>query len=296
MNTPLWQLKKQMCDVGRRIWHRGYCAGNEGNHSARMSDERVLCTPTGISKGFISPDELCVVDMDGNQVESNPRNRKPTSEILVHLAIYKKQPKTNAVIHSHPPHATAFAVANIPIPEGIHPEAEVFLGKVPIARYATPSTNELPNSILPLIGPDTNTVIMANHGTVSFSDAGLIDAYYKLEILDAYCRILLLALQLGNVNTLAPEQMVDLLKIKQKFGIRDERLACAAQGCIGQENEPFLATLDVRPAWARCSHNGAEVESSHSTMNGADSDTNENPKFEALVQTITDQIMARADK
>jgi len=302
MAEPTWKLKQQICDIGQRIWQRGYCAGNEGNHSIRISEDRVLCTPTGVSKGFLSPEMITVVDMDGKQVDNNSWKR--SSEVLVHLAIYKHRSDVRAVIHSHPPHATAFAVAGIPIPEGIHPEAEVFLGRIPMAPYATPSKQDLPDSIIPQIGPETAAIMMGNHGSVTFS-TDLIDAYYKLEILDAYCRILLLTKQLGRANVLNQEQMTELLEVKQKFGLTDERLACAPQGCIGEVNEPFLASFDVRPASAVCDCDGGEVE--HGARSGAGSgsaSTSGNngggpggdPQFEAMVQTITDQIMAGANE
>ncbi|HAI12530.1 MAG TPA: aldolase [Phycisphaerales bacterium] len=277
MNPPLWQMKKQMAEIGHRIWQKGFCAGNEGNHSVRISEDRVLCTPTGISKGFLDADDMCIVDMDGNQVEPNPKGRKRTSEVLVHLAIYKKRPDVKAVIHSHPPHATAFAIAQIPLPEGIHPEAEVFLGKVRTAPYATPSKQALPDSILPLIGPETNTVLMANHGSVSFS-FDLTDTYYKLEILDAYCRVLLLTKQLGSVNQLDKGQMTELLEVKKQFGLPDERLSCSKEGCVGSENQPFLASFPVNPTTASCDCNGGEASTSTES-------------FEAMVQAITNQIV-----
>jgi L-fuculose-phosphate aldolase len=282
MNTPLWQLKKQMAEIGHRIWQKGFCAGNEGNHSVRIGEDRVLCTPTGISKGFLDADDMCIVDMDGTQVEPNPKGRKRTSEVLVHLAVYKKRPDVKAVIHSHPPHATAFAIAQIPLPEGIHPEAEVFLGKVRTAPYATPSKPELPDSIIPLIGPETNTVLMANHGSLSFS-FDLTDTYYKLEILDAYCRVLLLTKQLGTVNQLDQKQMTDLLEVKKNFGLPDERLSCAPTGCVGSENQPFLASFPVRPTTASCDCNGGVTSTSEGN-------------FEAMVQAITDQIVTSMSK
>jgi len=277
-----------MAEIGHRIWQRGFCAGNEGNHSVRISDDRVLCTPTNVSKGFLQSDDMCVVDMDGNMVESNSRGRKRTSEVLVHLAIYKHRKDIKAVIHSHPPHATAFAMAGIPLPEGIHPEAEVFLGRVPTADYATPSTQALPDSIIPLIGPQTNTVLMGNHGTVSFSSS-LLDTYYKLEILDAYCRILILTRTLGRVNTLAPQQMHELLEVKKKFGLPDERLSCALEGCVGDVNEPFITTFDVRPTTASCGCDGrVKVTAEASCGCGA----KEKPAdMESLVAAITDQIL-----
>lgn len=287
-------LKEQICEVGRRIWLKGFCAGNEGNHSVRVGepkDDLFLCTPTGISKGFLEPEDICLVNGNNQVVEPNVHGRRPTSEMLVHLAIYKKRPDVKAVIHSHPPHATAFAIAGIPLPEGIHPEAEVFLGKVKTAPYALPSTQALPDSILPLIGPLTNTVLMGNHGSVSFSH-DIIDTYYKLEILDAYCRVLLLTKQLGHVNVLDANQMTDLLKVKQKFGLPDERLACAPQGCIGQDNDAFITSFDVRPVGVSSErNNGGEVKS---TPAGGVNSGPGNDSLEQMVQAITDQIMAAA--
>jgi len=283
MADNLWQLKKEMADIGYRIWQRGYCAGNEGNHSVRIGDDRVLCTPTGISKGFLKPEDMCLVDMDGEMVEPNMLGRKRTSEVKVHIAIYKHRPDIKSVVHSHPAHATAFAMANMPLPEGIHPEAEVFLGRVPLAPYATPSKQELPDSIIPLIKADTNSVIMGNHGTVSFSYS-LRDAYYKLEILDTYCRILLLARQLGQVNKLDNRQIHELLEVKQNFGMQDPRLACAADGCVGEVNQPFFASFDVRPTTAACNCNGDVAQTSHRDHDDG---------LEQLVQAITNEIVAR---
>src|SRR5688500_3979839 len=222
MAPNIFKIKQEMCDIGKNIWIKGFCAGNEGNHSVRLDDKRVLCTPTGISKGFLTPDMICMVDYDGNQLDHKDHGYRRTSEILVHLAIYKKRPDIKAVIHSHPPHATAFAISNVQIPEGIHPEAEIFLGRVRMAPYATPGRRDLPDAILPLLAADTTTVMMGNPGSVSVSPQGLVDAYYRLEILDNYCKTLLLARQLGQTTVLNPHQMAELLEIKQKFGMADE--------------------------------------------------------------------------
>ena len=171
----------------------------------------------------------------------------------------------------------------------------MFLGKVRTAPYALPSTQALPDSITPLIGPETNTVLMGNHGSVSFSHS-LIDTYYKLEILDAYCRILLLCKQIGKANVFTTDQMTDLLKVKKKFGLPDERLACAPDGCIGADNEPFLATFE-KTASASCDCHGGEVE--HATDAEKQEEALEQTPavdsgFEAMVRTITEQIMAAA--
>lgn len=280
----LFQQKQEMCEIGYRIWHKGFCAGNEGNHSIRISDDRVLCTPTGLSKGFLKPDMITIVDMDGKQVDKENKYKR-TSEILLHLAIYKKRPDVKSVIHSHPPHATAFACAGIPIPEGVHPEAEVFLGKVPTAKYTTPSYKELGEGVCALIGPETNTVMMGNHGSVSFGPT-LVETYYKLEILDAYCRILLLIKQLGRVNFLSQKEMVDLLKVKEQFGMKDPRLACAPTGCIGTENDDFLATFPDQPATVVSDVTTGNVQAPKVTSNIDEA------SFEKMVQQVTDQIMA----
>lgn len=278
------EVRRDMCDIGHRIWLKGFCAGNEGNHSVRISDDQVLCTPTGVSKGFLTTDQITIVDMEGTQIDQHNKMKR-TSEVLLHLQIYKARPDIRAVVHSHPPHATAFAIANIPIPEGIHPEAEVFLGKVPMARYTTPSYKQLGESVVALINKETNSVMMANHGSVNF-DTSLIGAYYKLEILDAYCRILLLARQLGKVNQLSPQEMTDLLKVKAQFGLPDQRIADGPERCIGTDNPPFLSTLEVQPQTAcLCDHGHAQTVGSLSSE-----------KLGDLVQQVADQIVARLKK
>jgi L-fuculose-phosphate aldolase len=280
MPVSIHKLKEEMCEIGRRIWVKGFCAGNEGNHSVRIGENKVLCTPTGLSKGFLTPDMICTVDMEGKQLDAPSFKWKRTSEVLVHLAIYKMRKDIGSVIHSHPPHATAFAIAGIPLPQGIHPEAEVFLGTVPTAPYATPSKQDLPDSITPLIGAHTNTVLMGNHGVVCFSK-DLENTYYKLEIVDAYCRILLLCKQLGNANVLSPKQMTELLEVKAKFGLPDDRLACSAAGCVGEAAEPFLATFD-KTASATCGCHDTPIAAPAAG----------DASFEQMVQMITDQIMA----
>src|SRR5438067_3041213 len=233
-----WKIKEQMCDIGRRIWIKGFCAGNEGNHSYRLSENRVLCTPTGISKGNLKPDDLCTVDLEGKQVAGT---RKRTSEINLHLAIYKTRPEIRAVIHSHPPHATAFAVAGVDLPTCIHPEAEVFLGPVKTAKYVTPGDKRLGESILPYV-KDGNTILMGNHGVVCFH-SDLEYAYYQLEIVDAYARILLLTKQLGNVNTLKSDEMVELIKLKERFGFTDPRMKDAQAGAVTCAASDFISRV-----------------------------------------------------
>jgi L-fuculose-phosphate aldolase len=296
-----FKLKEQMCDIGRRIWLKGFCAGNEGNHSYRVSENRVLCTPTGISKGNLKPDDICVVDLDGKQISGK---RKRTSEFLMHAAIYKARPEIKAVIHSHPPHATAFAVAGIELPTCIHPEAEVFLGAVKTAKYVTPGDTRLGESLMPYI-KDSNTIILQNHGTVSF-DTDLEQCYYKLEIVDAYARILILAKQVGSIRPLDGGEMKELLELKAKFGMQDVRTKNNFEGFTC--NNDFISRIgDVATKGKMATAGGGTVpspaNSTYATQQpsglekaiGALAPQNYSEKdVEQLVQVITDQIMAKA--
>ncbi|MBN1909642.1 MAG: class II aldolase/adducin family protein, partial [Pirellulales bacterium] len=142
----LHQVKQEICQIGDRIYKKGFAAANDGNISYRIRDNEVVCTPTMISKGFMKPDDLCTVDMDGKQLSGK---RKRTSEILLHLAIMKHRPEVKSVVHCHPPHATAFGIAREPVPQCILPEVEIFLGEVPIARYDTPGSQNFADTILP---------------------------------------------------------------------------------------------------------------------------------------------------
>ena len=167
----------------------------------------------------MEPDDLCVVDMAGNQLEGN---RKRTSEVLLHLEIYRQRADVKSVVHCHPPHATAFAVARETIPVGILPEPDIFLGEVPIAAYETPGAQAFADTILPLVDR-TNTIILANHGTVSF-DVTPERAYWLTEILDAYCRILILSRQLGRTEQLPESKINELLQLRVDWGFDDPRI------------------------------------------------------------------------
>src|SRR4051812_49164527 len=295
--VPEFKLKEQMCDIGRRIWAKGYCAGNEGNHSVRIAADRVLCTPTGISKGFLKPDDICTVDMEGKQVAGR---RKRTSEILMHLAIYNARPDVKAVIHSHPPHATAFAVAGVDLPTCIHPEAEVFLGAVKTAKYVTPGDTRLGESILPYV-KDSNTILLQSHGVVCFH-AEMEQAYYQLEIVDAYARILLLAKQVGSIRPLAANEMKELLELKSRFGLSDarvdaglEKMTCnidfvqRVRGEVGSRGRMATGTGGTAPG-----PKGGDASPLPGAIAGMIPDNYSEGDIEQLVQVITDQIMAAA--
>ena len=216
----LSQIKDEICEIGRRIYNKGFAAGNDGNISYRLGPNKVLCTPTLMSKGFMKPSDLCIVDMDGNHLQGK---RKRSSEILLHLTIMKERPDVNSVVHCHPPHATAFAVAREPIPQAVLPEVEIFLGDVPTTVYETPGTQKFADTVLEVV-KHSSVIILANHGVVSFGET-IEQAYWWTEILDAYCRILILAKQLGGVHYLTGPQTRSLLEAKQTWGFGDARLA-----------------------------------------------------------------------
>ncbi|MCH2115046.1 MAG: class II aldolase/adducin family protein [Pirellulales bacterium] len=207
------QLRQQICDIGRRLYQRGLVAGTDGNITARLTDTEVLATPTMLCKGTMQPDDICLVDLSGNQLAGG---RTRTSEVLLHLEILRARPDVEAVVHCHAPHATAFAVTGKPVPRGAMPEAEFFLGDVPIAPYETPGTLAFAKTILPFV-QRTNACLLANHGTVCYADT-LEQAYSLTEILDAYCRILLLAEPLGPIQTLPPQKCEELAELRQQGG------------------------------------------------------------------------------
>jgi L-fuculose-phosphate aldolase len=271
---PLHELKLQICDIGRRLWQRAYVDGNGGNIAIRVADDLALCTPTLISKGFMKPEDMCLVDLEGNQLAGI---KKRTSEILMHLQIMKRQPRAVATVHCHPPYATGFAVAGIEPPTCMIPEYEVF-SSVALAPYRTPGTPEMGKLVSDLVDKH-NTILMANHGVVSWSHNNVEDAYFKMEILEAYCRTVLVASQLGKpVNTMTPEQLKDLLKIKQSLGIPDPRYGL--KECELCDNEGWRPGVTCAVP-NRENHTPAPADTA-------------DPQAEALVQAITDQIMNRS--
>jgi len=218
-SPPIHALKLQICDIGRRMWQRAYVDGNAGNLVIRVGADLALCTPTLVSKGFMKPEDLCLVDLEGNQLAGT---RPRTSEVLMHLQIMKRQPRAVASVHCHPPYGTAFAVAGVEPPTGLVSEFELFVS-VASAPYCTPGTPEVGRLVADLVDKH-NAILMANHGVVVWSHNDVEDAYFKIEILEAYCRSLLILAQLGKpARVLTPAQIQDLLKIKQTYGIPDPR-------------------------------------------------------------------------
>ncbi|MGC9003640.1 MAG: class II aldolase/adducin family protein [bacterium] len=204
-------LRQEIVEVGRRLWQKGFVAANDGNITCRLDDNFVLTTPTGVSKGFMTPDMIVKVDMDGNATEGY---LKPSSEIFVHLMIYRERPDVRAVLHAHPPFATAFAVAGISLEHPVLPEAILHLDGVPLSPYGTPGTPELVEAIRPYIR-GRNAVLLENHGAFTVGDTPL-HAYYRMETLEHFAKISLLARLLGRERTLTPEEVQKLLQSRNR--------------------------------------------------------------------------------
>jgi L-fuculose-phosphate aldolase len=288
-----WKLKESICEIGRRLYNRGFAAANDGNITVRLNDREILCTPTMVSKGFMKPDDICTVDYEGKQLAGRKRR---TSEVLLHLAVYKLRPDVHAVVHCHPPHATAFAVAQEPIPKCILPEVEVFLGEVPMAVYETPGGQKFAETIVPYV-KDCNTIILANHGTVSFGP-DLEKAYFNTEIIDAYCRILILARQLGRVNYITEQQTRELLELKKKLGYDDPRFHNPnCDLCGNSVFERGYSDFVPQPhAFRREGEDGDGATPPAHPGRAEPGPNGHGDTLEGLVQTITDQVMAALAK
>lgn len=210
-NSPeICAIKNQMCDIGRRIWAKDFVDGNGGNITVRVGDNLVLCTPTLVSKGFMQPEDICLIDFDGKQLAGTQRR---TSEAMTHLEVLKRVPHARACVHAHPPHATAFAISKEVPAQGIIPEAEIFLGNIGIAEYQTPGAPELAATVAEC-ATSHQAVIMKNHGVICWGK-NAEDAYWRVEILDAYCHTLAIALQLGRgLCEIKPEKVRELEQIR----------------------------------------------------------------------------------
>lgn len=275
-----YKLKEQICEIGRRVYAKGFAAANDGNITVRLSEREFLCTPTMVCKGFLKPEDICKVDIEGKQLAGT---KKRTSEVLLHLSIYKQRPDVMACVHCHPPHATAFAVAHEPIPKCILPEVEVFLGEVPTAVYETPGGQKFADTVVPF-AKDCNTIILANHGTITFGP-DLEKAYWNTEIIDAYCRILILAKQLGRINYFDEQKTRELLALKKRLGYDDIRFRDDSLPICGDSSfdESYTDFVPQPHAFRRESCTAAPSRNGQASA-GMDMDE--------LVKTITDQVMA----
>lgn len=215
-------LREGIVEVGRRLYARGYTASNDGNISVRLDGNRLLMTPKSVCKGFMSPDMMCITDLDGRKLAGE---RDPSSEMQMHLEVYRQRPDANAVVHAHPPTATGFAVAGIPLDRAVLAEVVTTLGSVPIAEYATPSTKELPDAVRKYVKAHDG-MLLANHGALTLG-TDLFSAYYKMETIEHFAKISLVARLLGGENLLSRREVNRLQGLRGTYGIASPAPICA---------------------------------------------------------------------
>ena len=210
-------VKQDIVEVGKRMYAKGFVASNDGNISVRIAANEIIITPTGISKGYMMPDDMLKVDLDGNVLSGH---RKPSSEMKMHLTVYKNRTDVFAVCHAHPQKATAFAVARQICKEIALPEVIFSIGNVALSDYAAPSTEALPKSIEKII-KTTDAVLLANHGALTIG-GDVFDAYYKMETLEHFAGIIMYARQLGGEKGLSSDEITELVRIRRDvFGKAD---------------------------------------------------------------------------
>src|SRR3989339_919020 len=230
------ELRRLIVEIGKRIWTRGYVAANDGNITAVLNDRELLTTPTGVSKGFMTTDMIIKVDRSGKPVSANSKYR-PSSEVKMHLEVYKTRPDVKSVVHAHPPYATSFAVAGIPLNKCVLPEAIIVIGSVPLAPYGLPSTMEIPDSIRELI-KTADAVLLQNHGTLTLG-SDVLNAYHKLETLEHTASIVWKAMQLGNVNVLSDNERDRLMTLRDKFNLPGRVTSCDATPMPSSQKETY---------------------------------------------------------
>ncbi len=237
------EYRQQIVDIGKLVYQKGWVAANDGNISIRLDRNKVLCTCTGISKGMMTPDDLILCDLDGNKLEGS---RERTSEIAMHLTIYQMRPDVMAVVHAHPPVATGFAVAGRPLNQALLPEVILGLGCVPLAQYGLPGTPALTQDMLQYI-PKYEAILMSNHGLVCYGE-DVYKAYFRMETVEHFARITLVAELLGGPKVLPKREVDKLFESRSRYGISSR--SSMEPGCpvvaedVGERKERFEVTRE----------------------------------------------------
>jgi L-fuculose-phosphate aldolase len=276
------RIKDEIIAVGKKLWHRQYVDGNGGNISYRIGPNEVLCTPTLCSKFDLTPELICMVDLEGNQLAGTASR---TSEILLHLEIYKAVPDAKAVVHCHPPHATAYAITGRVPPSGIVPEFDVFVGAVALSPYETPGTKRFAETVLPYV-KNYNTVLLGNHGVVCWADT-VTHAEWYAEVLETYCWTLSIASNQLHVpvSRIPPAKTQDLLGIKKRLGLPDPRFTPGACPLAEEPDvEDGITLLPPKPCHcSTCGVRSCDAGDRAGDAAGAD--------VEAIVRDVTDAVM-----
>lgn len=277
-----YQIKQDIVEVGRRIYNLGFVASNDGNITVRISDNEVLTTPTGVSKGFMTPDMIIKVNMKGEVISGK---LKPSSELKMHLDVYNQRSDVRSVVHAHPPTATGFAVAGIPLDRFVLPEIIISLGSIPIARYGTPSTDEIPLAVREYL-QDHDAFLLANHGALTVG-SDVFSAFYKMESMELFAKISLTARTLGTERELDSEQVGKLMEVRQKLGVKGKHpkcLNCQVCTCKG-------SAADIGRAETACNLETAASKSAQESGSELDE-----AQLNQLVSKVTQNILAQLGK
>ena len=291
-----YEIKKELCEIGRRIYNDGFVAANDGNFSVKVDDDTFFVTPTGVSKGYMTPDMICKVDGKGNLKETGGQ-WKPSSEFKMHLKVYEQRPDVKAVVHAHPPIATTFAIAGIALDKLIMPEAIIFLGAVPIAQYGTPSTMEIPESLEPYL-QDYDAILLANHGALSFG-CDLNTAFFRMESTEFYAKLLMYSRLLGGEKEIPCGEVKKLIDLRKQFGVSGKHpLEKLCPGCY--END----TCSMSPTEANEKHgvesgaayHGFQPLPSQVCSNDKSCSCGENSDIEKIVAEVTRRVLEKYNK
>jgi L-fuculose-phosphate aldolase len=221
------QVRADIVEVGRRLWERGYVASNDGNISVRIDDTRLITTPKSVSKGFMTADMMVVTDLAGKKLSGE---RDPSSELKMHLQVYRDRPDARAVVHAHPPTATGFAVAGIPLDRAVLAEVVTTLGSIPIAEYATPSTDELPQACSKYLKAHDG-LLLANHGALAIGP-DLFTAYHRMETIEHFAKISLITRLLGREHLLSRAEVDRLQGLRGMYGIASPAPVCTDDSVV----------------------------------------------------------------
>ena len=260
MKSP-YEIKKEICEMGRRLYQAGFVAANDGNISVKINDNEYYCTPTGVSKGFMTPDMIIKIDGNGKKLEGR---LNPSSEIKMHLRVYRERPDVKSVVHAHPPVATAFTVAGVALDQYILPEAVLSLGSVPTCDYGTPSTMEIPDSLMPYI-QNHDAFLLKNHGALTVG-CDLNKAMFVMEEVEFNAKICMYARQLGGVEEIPCDELEKLMELRKKFNMPGRHPGCkhcknlGTDACRCKDNGGTCTCHSSKPAAAPAQNNDMVAE------------------------------------
>ncbi len=282
----VFEAKEQIVEIGRRMYAKNLVVSNDGNISCKISPTEILATPTGVSKGFMDRDMMVKMNLDGEVVGYS--DCKPSSEVKMHLRVYRENPDVVAVVHAHPPYATSFAIAGIGLDQPILTEALMSLGSVPVARYATPGTQEVPDSIAPFC-TKYNAVLMANHGALTWGDS-LMQAYHRMESVEYYANIIFnTSYIIGQSMKLSCQQIEPLMDIRARLGVSGGgEPACSVKTMNDRDVLPASGPIKECTS---CGRSGVcETAQKSAPGAGAQQDA------EKLIEQITQEVIEKLKK